>query len=525
MVAWCFGESPVFAQKQLADELLLLGAGQQAQRQEQAATSTAPGGQYNRLGPSPGAGQSAIQPLPGAESRVARRRDVLSVASNPLGGIHDRPQAELLATPPHVAPAELPAGGPLELPQPGEEGPENGITLDVAVATVVDQGLSLRAKFQEIPKATADVLTAGLRGNPLVFANVDNAPYGKYSPARPGETGYGVTIIQPIDINQKRAYRVIAAERARSVIHAQYQDAVRLEIDQLYTRYVDVLAARESLRYVEASLVGLQEVRTTVERLVRGNELTTLEVGRIEVQIDAAELAHLEALAAHEKARQGLAAILSRPAPEVMPFEIRGSIHTDISGVPGAEQMLDLARANRPDLRAFRLGMHRAAAEVDLAVKERYPDVFVLYSPWGLTDNSAIGGQNATSWGVSGMASVPLFNRNQGNIRRAELSGRQTRIEWEQLERQIEAEVRQGAHDFQVAHAKVKRLTETILPKSRTIRDKTLAQLRAGQIDTLTYLQAQREYVEIVRQHRDALITLRRAALQINTAVAVRIVY
>lgn len=399
----------------------------------------------------------------------------------------------------------------------------DGLTLDAAIAITAEQSLALRAKFQEIPKATADILTAGLRANPLLFGSVDEVPYGQYTPAAPGEVGYGLTVIQPIDINRKRVYRVIAAERARSVIQAQYQDAVRLEIDNLHVRFVDLLAARETVRYVEASLAGLQEVRGAVERLARGQEVSSLEVDRIQVQIDAAEVAHIDALNSLHRAKQILAAQLALPSPDVAPLEVRGSIQTNASGLPGVDQLLELACANRPDLRAYQLGVQRAAAEVDLAVKERYPDIFVLYTPWGYRDNTPTGGQSVSSWGISGMASIPLYNRNQGNIRRAELNVGQTRLEWAHLTRQVEAEVRQAYRDLQTAHDKVQRLDATILPRAQTIREKTLTQLRGGQIDTLAYLQAQRDYVEVVRQYRDALIDLRRAALRINTVIGMRL--
>ena len=114
-----------------------------------------------------------------------------------------------------------------------------------------------RTKFQEIPKAQADILSAGLRANPLVFASADGVPYGSYSPRRPGENGYSVVLIQPIDVNRKRLVRVHVAEQAKKVLEAQYQDAVRLEIDNLYTAFVDVLDARETVRFARASLEGL----------------------------------------------------------------------------------------------------------------------------------------------------------------------------------------------------------------------------------------------------------------------------
>jgi len=511
------------AQKELADDLMVIGAGQNAQTSRRSPAAAIPGGSYNRLGPTPGSGESAIRPLPGFETRVAQQPDLLSAAANPIGGVTpSRP--EYLTAPPPVSAAEMPLWGPLELPAPHEEGPPDGLTLDSAIALVTSQSLSLQAKFREIPKATADVLTAGLRGNPLVFGSVDNAPYGEYSPQRPGEVGYGITVIQPIDINRKRVYRVIAAERARRVIHAQYQDAVRVEIDMVTTLFIDALAARETIRYVEASIAGLEQLLTTVERLVQAAEMTSLERERVLVQLDSAMLAHEQAKSAFDKACERLAAALALASSDG-PLRLRGSLQTDVAQVPSLEQAIQLALMNRPDLRAFHLGVQRAGAEIDLAVKERFPDVFVLYTPWGLTDNTGIGEQNAESWGISGMASVPLFNRNQGNIRRAQLSREQTSLEWAHMQRQVETETRQAYRDLEAARDKVHRLETVILPRARTIRDKTLVQMRGGQVDVLSYLQAQREYVDVVRQFRDAQIDLRRAALGINTAVGLRLVY
>lgn len=512
------------AQKELADDLIVIGAGQSAQGSRRAASAATPGGSYNRLGTQPGGGESAIRPLPGFAMRVAQQPDVLSAAANPIGGVTPS-QPEYLAPPPPLSAADLPAGGPLELPKADEDGPPDGLTLDIAIDLVTSQSLSLQAKFREIPKATADVLTAGLRGNPLVFGSVDNAPYGEYSQQRPGEVGYGITVIQPFDLNRKRVYRVIAAERAREVVHAQYQDAVRTEIDAVYGLYVDALAARETIRYVEASITGLQEVLATVDRLVANAELTSLEQDRVLVQLDAAALTREQAQAAHDKACERLAMALALPPPVAAPLALRGSIRTELSQVPSLDQVLDLAAMNRPDLRSFQLGISRAAAEVDLAVRERYPDVFVLYTPWGLTDNSALGERNAESWGISGMTSVPLFNRNQGNIRRAQLSRQQTGLELAQLQRQVEGEVRQAFRDFELAVEKSRRLETVILPRVRSIRDKTFQQMQGGRVDVLAYLQTQREYADIVRQFRDSLIDLRLASLRINTVAGVRLVY
>ena len=511
------------AQAQLAEDIIVISKG--LREQETGRTTS-------HLGNAPGAGQSRIGIVPGSgESRLGERiagtamarRDVLSAASAPSGAqAFDSPEA-IIAPPPRLSPAELPLYGPLEVPRQDDEGPPDGLTLEMAIERLVRENFDLRTKFQEIPKAQADILSAGLRGNPLVFASADQVPYGSYSPQRPGENGYGVTIIQPVDVNHKRRVRVLGAQQAKRVLHAQYQDAVRLEIDNLYTAFVDVLAAREAVRYLEASLTGLNEALTVTKQQLRGQERSVIEVDRLTVQRDSALIALDEAKASLSKTTHILAARLNIPAIEGEQLAVRGRVVTPTDRIAPLEELIGLAQANRPDLMAYRLGIQCAQADVSLARAEAFPDMFVLYTPFGFRNNTPTGGQDAASWSLGVMASVPLFNRNQGNIRRAEINVSQTNIELAGIQRQIETEVQGAVKDFETTIGAVQRLERTVLPRARSVRDTTFSLFKAGQEGAIGYLNAQREYSEVVRQYRDALIRHRRAALRLNTTVALRI--
>jgi cobalt-zinc-cadmium efflux system outer membrane protein len=149
--------------------------------------------------------------------------------------------------------------------------------------------------------------------------------------------------------------------------------------------------------------------------------------------------------------------------------------------------------------------------------------VFVLYSPYELRNNAPTGGQNATSWSMAAFGSIPLFNRNQGNIRRAQLNVSQTRIELAGLEQQINEEVHSAYSEYMASRDTVNRIEESILPRSRRIRDGSLRLLEHGETSAIDYLTAQREYNDIVRQYRDALVRHRRSMLRLNTAVGRRI--
>src|SRR5262249_30275523 len=54
-----------------------------------------------------------------------------------------------------------------------DEGDPNGLTLDAAIDRLVHCNRELRTKFLEIPQAEADILSAGLRENPLFFYSSD----------------------------------------------------------------------------------------------------------------------------------------------------------------------------------------------------------------------------------------------------------------------------------------------------------------------------------------------------------------
>jgi hypothetical protein len=76
-------------------------------------------------------------------------------------------------------------------------GPPYGMTLDQAIARLLNANPELQAKRYELPQARADVLSAGQRANPLYFVSANNVPYQSYSPGRFVAVQYAPTLVQP----------------------------------------------------------------------------------------------------------------------------------------------------------------------------------------------------------------------------------------------------------------------------------------------------------------------------------------
>jgi len=433
------------------------------------------------------------------------------------------PNAVRMAQAPGAGELPAPIYGPLEIPAGVEEGPEHGLTLDQAIERLVRENFDLRSLAYEIPQARADVLTAGLRGNPFVFGTASSYPYQPYSPQRPGENTYSLTVIQPVDVNRKRLARIDVATRARQVLEAQYQDAVRIEIDNLYNVFLDVVAAREAVRFARAGMEGLENVLRTARAQHDSGAISQQDYERVENLLDSADMQLEQANFSHSQAKLALAVLIGVPASVAESIEVRGSLHDKAPPPPPREDLLGIAQSERPDLNAFRLGVRRAQADVRLSQKERFPDAFVLYSPYEYRNNAPTGGQSVASFSVAAMATVPLFNRNQGAIRRAELNVEQTRMEWQALGRKVASEVKQAENEYAASRAVVERMERVILPRSMRIRDAERALFERKEKSALDFLNAQREYNAEVFQYRQALIRHRRSMLRLNTAVGERI--
>ncbi len=504
----------------VVDDVVIITAKGQSKKEKARTHQHLPGVGENALPVSPGSdtprlGEPAISaPPPG----------VLSAAAEPTGQRYGGVAPSRITPPAPLPTQKAPLYGSLDLPTEEDEGPANGLTLDVAIDYLVRTNYDLLTKYQEIPKAQADILSAGLRLNPFLFASTDNIPYGNYSPQRPGATNYEATVAQPIDLNQKRKVRVRVAQQAKRVLEAQYQDAVRLQIDNLYTAYVDVLAARQTLRATRTGLAGLGEVVKTTRNLVEKGVQPKTELDRALIQQYNAEVALHTDEVALAQAKRNLATLLAIPPQQADCLEVRGIIRDTSPPLPCTEELIQTALQARPDLMAFQLGVDRATATVQLAKAERFEDVFLFYTPFNIANNAPTGGQNATSWGAGVLLPLPIFNRNQGNIRRAQVNVSQTQIELAGAERQVANDVQRAVAEYASSRTVIQRYEQDILPAGKRLRDEKYRLFAKGQEGLISFLEAQREYNDVIRQYLEMLVRHRRNMLRLNTAVGQRVV-
>ena len=480
------------------------------------------------LGPAPGAITGGVGG--GGNSSVLGGRPGPSVPRVPTSITRpdqrgNAPISDGLAPPEGLPLAEVPLFGPLAIPADGEnEGPADGLTLDEAIDRLLRDNLTLRARSFELPQAQADILTAGLRANPLIYADSQLIPYGQYSNLRNGgPLQYDVNVTQPIDITRKRKARTVVATRAKKVLEAQYQDAARLQIDNLYTAYADVLAARETIRFAETAREGLGVLLDRTRRMYEGGTRTIADVSRLESIYEGAEIELLDAQEILRGTKRNLGTLLGQAGPAAEALEVRGSIRDSFPPPPPIDQLVTIALNCRPDIAAYKLGIGRAEAEVNLAKANRLSDVYLLYQPYTFQNNAPFGKPSTHSWAIGVTVPLPIFDRNQGNIEKAKINVNQTKTELADRELTVANEVRRAEREYEVTRASLDRVESKLIPAAARVRDDAYRLYLRGEQNAAIYLNAQREYNEASRQYRDLLVRHRRGMFRLNTAVGQRI--
>jgi cobalt-zinc-cadmium efflux system outer membrane protein len=411
--------------------------------------------------------------------------------------------------------------GPVEIMA---EGPPDGLTLDQAIERLLAANLDLRSKFMEIPQAQADVLSAGLRANPIFYADGQLVPYGQYTRTRPGgQTQYDVNISYPLDVTRKRQARTLVAARAKRVLEAQYQDAVRMAIDGLYSAYVDVLAARQTSIYTRLSFETRKQVLKVTEVQYDKDLATRADVNRVTIEREKVYIGMLDAEETLRQKKRALGVVLNLPPQEAERIDLRGSMAVRAPAPPPLEELIQIALAARPDLASYRLGVQRAEADVRYARASRMSDVYVLYQPYTYQDNQPFGLKSPTSWALGVTVPLPVYNRNQGGILRAQLNVTQTQIELANLERQVITEVQSAEREYLFTRLAVERIERELLPRALQVRNDTEKLYIGGEVDVVVFLNAERDYNDTVKLYLDTMVRHRLSMLKLNTVLAQRI--
>lgn len=388
------------------------------------------------------------------------------------------------------------------------------VTIDKAIEEALANNLDLAATKLNIPVAQAREITARLRPNPVltISGQTLNILGATYSPATPlGPNQLNIHTDFPFERAHKREERVAVAQQERSLVELAVRETMRRLIADVQDAYVDVQQARENLLLAQDNLKSLNGVVAINEARLNSGDLAQVELDRSRVaalQFRAAvQQSQLQLDQAKSRLQQLMGRKVKSDAFEVVP------VQTPQPSVPAQEELFRLALTRRPDYLTNQRDQARSRADLRLQLANGKVDYsigteFTRQSAYGVAGNSM---------GVYFSVPLPVFNRNQGEIARAQRQIQLAASRADSLQAVIQTEVELAYRQYTVSRQLLANVEADMLSRARRVRDTTEYSYRRGEASLVEFLDAQRAFNDAMQTYNDARANFTRSLYRIDT--------
>jgi cobalt-zinc-cadmium efflux system outer membrane protein len=379
------------------------------------------------------------------------------------------------------------------------------VTLDEAVDEAISQAPDVLAGLEAVIQSRADLQTASLYPNPTMTAGTTLQPFPgtRFTPTNlGGPPQYSLDLSVPLDplVFGKRGAGIQSARRAVDVAGAELADLKRTRAGDVGSAFFDVLQAKALLALIREDLENLRRVEALTRRRVDLGGAPALDLDRARLAVATSQQDVRTAETADLSARAVLRSLLGRAGAEPA-LDVVGSLEIPRPlAPPNLEKLLETAETSRADLVSIRRQVEHWLAEARSQSRQALPQlsitggyIYQVQEPQGL--------KNQNEWEASIGVTLPLFDRNQGNIAKAESQARQAGFSLEARRAAVRAELSQNLSAFGAAYQAVVAEDRTQLEAAKSVRDRMEGAYQAGGRTVLELLDAERAYRDAQRLH------------------------
>ena len=375
--------------------------------------------------------------------------------------------------------------------------PSAPLTIDTAVREAMDHNLTLLAERFNVTVAEAGVVTASLRPNPVVTANL-MAPQQSLIDAGISPTEQVVRTDVVFERGGKRARRIDTARLAQSVAELQVLNTTRSLILDVESAFTEVQLAELNLALARENLTALDDIVRVNTNRVRTGDLSAVELSRSRL-----EALHFQNEVRQQEtklrvARNRLSTLLGR-GPNGDALTVTGDLRRDPEPI-GYDDLHRQALARRPDVQAARTDQARSVADLRLQLANGRVD-YTVSGEYHRQEGAAIRGNSV---GVFVSAPLPLFNRNQGEIARARVVTRQAETRLQAVEMDVSNQAANAFAEYSTARDVLDTLERQMLAQAREVRSATEYAYRRGEASLIEFLDAVRAFNDTMQSYNEA---------------------
>jgi cobalt-zinc-cadmium efflux system outer membrane protein len=321
-------------------------------------------------------------------------------------------------------------------------------------------------------------------------------------------------------LSNKRGLRTKVAHAALEAAKLSRIDAERTLTFQVKSTYFQVVQAEVAFRFAkEVEQAASHELDLNQERLSAGKindgEFERIRQTTLEAQqsVDTA----FQNLRTTKVALAFLLGVRGRvPEFQIDKDALKFAVPQPMQAAT-ADSLVRDAVKKRPDLASLGYQEERARASIELARRQRFPDIAV-----GLTYSQTGTGQNALqppTFGLSFTGNLPVFYQQQGEIKQAQADLTTQHLSRAQTASQVMSEVETAYAAYLGTRTLVERMESVLLASARRAMDITKIQWLAGKANLTDYLDARQAFIATNVEYLGDLTNYWTAVAQLEQAV------
>lgn len=385
------------------------------------------------------------------------------------------------------------------------------LSLNEALAVFLQQNLDVLIAKYGIEYSKGQEITAKLFPNPVMSIGTLSSFTQGLTPASSGQLF--IQAQQLFELAGKRGYRIESAGFGIQSTEASFEDAIRQLGFTVKDSYYRVQLAQRRSVLAEENRDRFSRILDINTIRFKKGYIAEVDLIRIRLQMVDFQSQVIQALQEAESARGDLRQLL-RLSPR-MTLELTTDL--EFRRIDPEIGKLRIAAIDiRPDVRSKRFTYSQREADLRLAKAYRVPDITL---GTGYAIQGAQGPDNPQQWALNLGLPLPLFNRNQGGIRQAEVAVQTAEADLNKSLNLVENEVEVAYRNLMQSRRLVEAYVGGVLDDARATFTIVERAYERGGATILDLLDAARTSRTIQQNYIEALFNYQRHLLQLESAV------
>ncbi len=360
------------------------------------------------------------------------------------------------------------------------------VTFQEAKARLIKSNLALLASYYDVNIAKAGVIQAKLWNNPYFIFNGDlySQETNEYFHFR---NQHLLQVEQTFSYAGKHTNTVKLARLGAEMAEKQLEDVLRSLLFETGNLYSDLAALQEKAFLYQQVMRNYDKLMEATRKQLEVGAISVTEAIRLESEYLAVKTDALTNNNEKEKVIADLRTLLRMP--EDTTFQVEQKIPI-IAQEFELRSLTEQAITIRPDILVKKFDLKYQERNLKLQRSMAAPDLKLAYQPRDRGSNYVRSYQ-----GFNVEFYIPLFDRNQGDIKAAEYSVTKSNLQYAQIENQVRNEVVAAYNRYKNSNTGLTNYSPELLDRLKQLNSSTNENFKKRNISLLQFIDYQRIFI------------------------------